>query len=167
LDSRAVSQLLWSLKGREEWFSLGENHEGDVAPSDFLRAALTEGDDVRLSSRKAACSSMAPPSSTGNLGSVYTNCETAILAGAAGKLTSGPPGPPPEMRSRTAQGPAAARNVKQSTIHSKQRPCSLFCNGAKRLFVLFFIANSSDVYRQLRTSHQQNLVRAAISLREP
>jgi len=25
--SRAVSQLLWSHKGREEWFSLGENHE--------------------------------------------------------------------------------------------------------------------------------------------
>jgi hypothetical protein len=24
---RAVSQLLWSHKGREEWFSLGENHE--------------------------------------------------------------------------------------------------------------------------------------------
>jgi len=41
-------------------------------------AALTEGNDVRLSSRKAACSSMAPPSSTGNPGSVYTNCETAV-----------------------------------------------------------------------------------------
>jgi SAM-dependent methyltransferase len=25
--ARAVSQLLWSHKGREEWFSLGENHE--------------------------------------------------------------------------------------------------------------------------------------------
>jgi hypothetical protein len=24
---RAVSQLLWSHEGREEWFSLGENHE--------------------------------------------------------------------------------------------------------------------------------------------
>jgi hypothetical protein len=24
---KAVSQLLWSHKGREEWFSLGENHE--------------------------------------------------------------------------------------------------------------------------------------------
>jgi hypothetical protein len=24
---KAVSQLLWSRKGREEWFSLGENHE--------------------------------------------------------------------------------------------------------------------------------------------
>jgi hypothetical protein len=51
--------------------------KGDVAPPDFLRAALTEGNHVRLSSRKAACSSMAPPSSTGNPGSVYTNCETA------------------------------------------------------------------------------------------
>jgi hypothetical protein len=25
--SRAISQLLWSHKGREEWFSLRENHE--------------------------------------------------------------------------------------------------------------------------------------------
>jgi hypothetical protein len=33
---------------------------------------------VRLSSRKAACSSVAPQSSTGNPGSVYTNSETAI-----------------------------------------------------------------------------------------
>jgi hypothetical protein len=49
-----------------------------VAPPDFLRAALTESNDVRLSSRKAACSSMAPPSSTGNPGSVYINCETAL-----------------------------------------------------------------------------------------
>jgi hypothetical protein len=32
---------------------------------------------VRLSSRKAACSSVAPQSSTGNPGLVYTNCETA------------------------------------------------------------------------------------------
>jgi hypothetical protein len=27
LRSKAVSQLLWSDKDREEWFSLGENHE--------------------------------------------------------------------------------------------------------------------------------------------
>jgi len=41
-----------------------------LAFPDFLRAALTEGNDVRLSSRKAACSSTAPPRSTGNPGSV-------------------------------------------------------------------------------------------------
>jgi hypothetical protein len=52
--------------------------KGDVAPPDFLRAALIEGNDVRLSSRKAACSSMAPPSSTGNPGSAHINCETTI-----------------------------------------------------------------------------------------
>jgi hypothetical protein len=46
---------------------------------DFLYAALTGGNDVRLSLRKAACSSMAPPSFTGNPGSVYANCETARL----------------------------------------------------------------------------------------
>ena len=46
----------------------------------FLRAALAEGNDVRLSLGKAACSSMAPPSSTGNPASVYTNCETALAA---------------------------------------------------------------------------------------
>ncbi len=39
---------------------------------------LSEGNDVRLSLRKAAYSSVALPSSTGNPGSVYTNCETAV-----------------------------------------------------------------------------------------
>jgi hypothetical protein len=33
---------------------------------------------VRLSARKAACSPVAPQRSTGNPGSVYTNCETAL-----------------------------------------------------------------------------------------
>ena len=76
--TRAVSQLLWPHKGREEWFSLGENHERRRGSPDFLRAALNGGNDVRLSLRKAACRSMAPPSFTGNPGSVYTNCETAL-----------------------------------------------------------------------------------------
>ena len=49
-----------------------------LAAPDFLHTALTDGNHVRLSLRKAACSSMAPPSSTGNPGSVYTNCETAL-----------------------------------------------------------------------------------------
>ncbi len=35
--SRAVSQLLWSHKGREEWFSLGENHERRRRSPDFLQ----------------------------------------------------------------------------------------------------------------------------------
>ena|ERR1700677_4215290 len=56
---------------------MAETTKSDVAPPDFLHAALTEGDAVRLSSRKAACSSMAPPGSTGNPGSVYSHCETA------------------------------------------------------------------------------------------
>jgi hypothetical protein len=51
---------------------------GNPGFPDFLHAALTEGNDVRLSLRKAASSSMAPTSSTGNPGSVYTNCETAL-----------------------------------------------------------------------------------------
>src|SRR5271170_5060563 len=41
-------------------------------------AALVERSDVRLSSRKAACSSVAPQSPTGNPGSVCSNCETAL-----------------------------------------------------------------------------------------
>jgi len=49
-----------------------------MAPPDFLHAALTEGNHVGLSSRKVASSSMTPPSSTGNPGSVYTICETAV-----------------------------------------------------------------------------------------
>jgi hypothetical protein len=59
------------------WFSLEENHEKAYLFPDFLRAALTEDNNVRLSSRKAACGSMASPSFTGNPGSVYTNGETA------------------------------------------------------------------------------------------
>ena len=45
------------------------------------RAALAENNDVRLSSRKVACSSVAPTTSTGNPGSVYTNCKTALRLG--------------------------------------------------------------------------------------
>ena len=52
--TRAVSQLLWPHKGREEWFSLGENHERRRGSPDFLRAALNGGNDVRLSLRKGA-----------------------------------------------------------------------------------------------------------------
>ncbi len=60
------------------WFSLGENHEKACRFADFLQAALVESSDMRLSSRKAACSSVALQSSTGNPGSVYTNRETAL-----------------------------------------------------------------------------------------
>jgi hypothetical protein len=44
------------------------------------RAAPAEGNDVRLSSGKAACSSVAPPSSTGIRGSIHTYCETVLVA---------------------------------------------------------------------------------------
>jgi chloramphenicol O-acetyltransferase type A len=39
----AVSQLLWCLKGREEWFSLGENHETEPSsrPVRFLPSRTT------------------------------------------------------------------------------------------------------------------------------
>src|SRR5277367_4090769 len=43
----------------------------------FPGRGTNRGHRVRLSSRKAACCSVAPTSSTGNPGSVYTNCETA------------------------------------------------------------------------------------------
>ena len=66
------------IKIARSGFPWEKSTKRSVAPPDFLRAALTEGNDVRLSSRKAACSSMAPPSSTGNPGSVYTNCKTAV-----------------------------------------------------------------------------------------
>jgi hypothetical protein len=52
--------------------------KGSFAFPDFLHAALTDGNYVRLSSRKAACGLMAPASSTGNPASVYTNRETAV-----------------------------------------------------------------------------------------
>ena len=69
----------WGLiKVARSGFPWEKTTKDDVAPPDFLRAALTEGNEVRLSSRKAACSSMGLPSSTGNPGSDYTNCETAV-----------------------------------------------------------------------------------------
>jgi hypothetical protein len=48
---------------------------GQEMPRFISRGSATPVDDLR----KAACSSMAPPSSTGNPGSVYTNCETALI----------------------------------------------------------------------------------------
>jgi hypothetical protein len=74
---KAVSQLLWPDKGREVWFSLGENHEKGFRSPGFPA--------VRYSPRAIVCGFLhesriqfgAPPSSTGNPGSVYTNCETA------------------------------------------------------------------------------------------
>jgi hypothetical protein len=71
--TRAVSQLLRSHKGREERFSLGENYERRRGSPRISYARHLP---------RAACGSMAPPSSTGNPGSVYTNCETAL----AGKI---------------------------------------------------------------------------------
>jgi len=41
-------------------------------------AALAENNYVRLSSQKVACSSVFPSTSTGNPGSVCTNCKTAL-----------------------------------------------------------------------------------------
>jgi hypothetical protein len=38
---KAVSQLLWSDKNREEWFSLGENHEKACRSPDFLRRSTS------------------------------------------------------------------------------------------------------------------------------
>jgi hypothetical protein len=75
---KAVSQLLWPDKDREVWFSLEENHEKGYRFPDFLHRSLAENRDVRLSSRKVAYSSVAPTTSTGKPGSVYTNCETAL-----------------------------------------------------------------------------------------
>jgi hypothetical protein len=68
------------IKVARSGFPWEKTTKSDVAPPDFLRAALTEGIRVRLSSRKAAYSSVAPTSSTGNPGSIYTNCETAYAA---------------------------------------------------------------------------------------
>jgi hypothetical protein len=71
---------------------------------------------VRLSLRKAACSSMAPPSSTGNPGSVYTNCETALAVvelprnGVSGNL------------------PLVERlSIFTSTLHSQVQRSAAFC----------------------------------------
>ncbi len=76
---KAVSQLLWPEKIARSGFPWEKTTKRSLAPPDFLRAALTEGHEVRLSSRKAACNSKAPPTSTGNPGSVFTNCETAVV----------------------------------------------------------------------------------------
>jgi hypothetical protein len=36
----AVSQLLWTKKDREVWFSLGENHDKASRSPDFLRRSI-------------------------------------------------------------------------------------------------------------------------------
>jgi hypothetical protein len=41
--ARAVSQLLWTEKDREVWFSLGENHEKACRFPDFLRRSTSRG----------------------------------------------------------------------------------------------------------------------------
>ena len=67
--------------------------KGLSLPRISCSAALAENTDVRLSSRKVACSSVVPTRCTGNPGSVYTNCETAyrvqnvITARTANKAT--------------------------------------------------------------------------------
>jgi hypothetical protein len=48
-----------------------------VASRISCSAALAKNNDVRLSSRKVACSSVVPTTSTGNPGSVCIHCETA------------------------------------------------------------------------------------------
>jgi hypothetical protein len=51
--------------------------KGPIAPRISCSAALAGNHYVRLSSKKVACGSVVPPTSTGNPGSIYTNCETA------------------------------------------------------------------------------------------
>ena len=75
--ARAVSQLLWTEKIARCGFPWEKTTKRPVAPRISCGAALAENNYVRLSSRKVACSSAVPPTSTGNPGSVYTNCETA------------------------------------------------------------------------------------------
>jgi hypothetical protein len=60
---------------------VGENHEKLFRFPGFPARGTYRGNYVPLSSRKAACGSMAPASSTRNPGSVYTNCETAVARG--------------------------------------------------------------------------------------
>jgi hypothetical protein len=75
---RAISQLLWPDEDREVWFFLEKKPRKDLSfPRISCSAALAENNDVRLSSRKVAWSSVVPTTSTGNPGSVYTNCEIA------------------------------------------------------------------------------------------
>jgi hypothetical protein len=60
-------------------------------------AALAENNYVRLSSMKVASSSVVPPTSTGNPGSVYTNCETALAVMREGNQRSGQIAVPPSQ----------------------------------------------------------------------
>jgi hypothetical protein len=79
------------IKVTRSSFPWEKTTKGDVAPPDFLRAALTGGIVCGLSSRKAACSSVAPPNSTGNPGSVYINCETTVTRECPNPAISGRP----------------------------------------------------------------------------
>jgi hypothetical protein len=89
---KALSQLLWPDKGREVWSrraprlaprqagacgGAGGTTKRPVASWISCSAALAKNNDVRLSSRNVACSSVVPTTSTGNPGSVCIHCETA------------------------------------------------------------------------------------------
>jgi hypothetical protein len=78
---RAVSQLLWPDKDREVWFCLGENHENAYRFPDFLqRSTGREQLPATFFAESRRQFAVVPPTSTGNPGSVYTNCETALAA---------------------------------------------------------------------------------------
>jgi hypothetical protein len=75
---KAISQLLWPDKDREERFSLGENHE---------KIFVFPGFPARGTHREQQCAAFFTessmrfdglPSSTGNPGSVYNNCEITV-----------------------------------------------------------------------------------------
>jgi hypothetical protein len=60
---KALSQLPWPDKGREVWFFLGRKPRKGLSLAGFsCSAALAENNDVRLSSRKVACTDRRDPS---------------------------------------------------------------------------------------------------------
>jgi hypothetical protein len=75
--ARAVSQLLWPDKDREVWFSLGENHEKVDRFPDFLLRSLGGEQLCATFFAESRMRFGGPPTSTGNPGSFYINCETA------------------------------------------------------------------------------------------
>jgi hypothetical protein len=82
-NARRMSKALRDYCGRirvaRSGFPGEKTPNGDVAPQISCAALyLTDGNHVRLSTRRGACSSMAPPSYTGNPGSIYANCEAAL-----------------------------------------------------------------------------------------
>jgi hypothetical protein len=78
VSSLSVSQFLWPDKDREEWFSLEENHEKVLGSPGFRAARYWREQLCAAFFTESRMQFDSTTSLSGNPGSAYTNCETAV-----------------------------------------------------------------------------------------